>query len=387
MSEEVWKFSRSHDQTYVDCPYKAYLEYYYGGKGIVRGGLDIYQATGTLTHEILHRVMVFAKDVHRAPDKDQLRNICTEAKEQYRVEVLARGFDEVSGELELEMARQMALAEGLAMVWTLKRLPLLLEEYRIVATEEEHEVSLGDGLVLMSRPDGVLERLSDGEYLAGPEFKTTGWMSTDYIEQWRFATQILSHTIDVEATCGKKPVGVQMEFLYKGGKRRAEDGTYTYYSPLVRAYRMKNEFGGWEYGFDSALGRKRDWEAFEPYVMGMDAWINHLPDEEVEKMLFSTVIYRDDRELERWKRQMMVRQSGVRDAVKELTQGHMTAEAADNVMAKVFPARLDHFCFSNMYHKKCSYLDVCFNRIDDPIGSGAFVERTPHHSGEFEEGE
>jgi hypothetical protein len=197
----------------------------------------------------------------------------------------------------------------------------------------------------------------------------------------------LSHCIDVEQIYCRKPAGVIMEFLYKGVKRKGEDGSYVYYSPLVRAFKMTDSMGDTVYGTDSSLARKKDWKAFDAFSMGMEQWMLHLSDEQLADMLFSTVIYRSPREVEQWKKQVVLRQARIRDAVEELQHADPSLSAADDIMSDVFPARLDQFCYSNQYKKKCPYLDVCYGVVDDPLGSGLFVARTPHHIGEFEEGE
>jgi hypothetical protein len=385
MTDRVWKFSRSHDQCYVDCGRKAYYTYYYNGTGIVRKGLDLYQETGSLTHAILRGVMLYAKTVGTVPPADVMDEICGDSIKAYRELIQERGFNELSGELELEMARQQALAEGLARAWTATRLPYYLENFNIVAVEEEHEVPFGPGQILMSRLDGVIERKSDQELFAGPEFKTTGWISDDYIESWRYSTQTLSHSLDVEAKYGKTPAGVMMEFLYKGMKKKGEDGSYTYYSPLVRAFKMQDNMTGQEiYGYDSALGRKKDWKVFEPYTMGMGKWIEMLPQEVLESMCYNTTVYRSDREVKEWKLTTMLRQGRIQAGLIMLNEEEPTKEAADEIMAAVFPARLDQFCFSDQYRKKCPFLDVCYGTIDDPLQSDVFTAREPHHPSEFE---
>lgn len=384
MEERVWKFSRSHDETYVDCPRKCYLQYYYGGTGIVRAGLDMAQSTGTLTHGILERVMKYAMEKDDVPGKGEVNAFCTEAKKEYKEEIESRGFDEFSGDLILEMNRQSALAEGLARVWTIVRLPKVLEQYKVIASEQEHEIPFAPGQILMSRLDGILQRRADNSIFAGPEFKTTGWISEDYIEAWRYSTQVLSHALDVRHVYGEDPAGVMMEFLYKGMKKKNQDGEYVYYSPLVRAYRMKGAFGEEEYGFDSSLGRKKDWEAFDTYTMGMDKWVDQLPEDVMEGCLFNSVVYRSNKELEEWQRQVAFRQGTIQMGVIRLNEEEPTEEIATEVMASIFPARLDKFCFSNQYRKKCPYLGICYGSISDPLESGGYVQRTPHHPSEFD---
>lgn len=382
----TWKFSRSHDQCYIDCPRKAYNTYYYNGTGIVKKGLDLHQETGSLTHEMLKRVLMWVKEHNALPTLEVLNAICAHARADYEQAINAAGFNEYSGQVELEIQRQGALAEGLCRAWVLIRLPRIMEDYEIVAVEEEHDVPFGPGQILMSRLDGVLKRKSDGALFAGPEFKTTGWISEDYIESWRYSTQTLSHCLDVESTYGQMPQGVLMEFLYKGMKKKAEDGSYVYYSPLVRAYKMVDSFSEESYGFDSALGRKKDWKAFDTYTMGMERWMNEIPREVLEEILYTSIVYRSAGELEEWKRQVQYRQARIEAGVKVL-QSEPTKEAADEVMASIFPARLDQFCYSDQYKKKCPFLEICYGSVADPLESGLYVPRVPHHPGEFLEEE
>jgi len=381
----IWKFSRSHDQAYIDCPYYYYMQYQYGGKGLVPVKLDIGQSTGTLSHEILSEVLKYAKEHKIPPPGGFVDEVCAKAVKSYREMVERRGLSEVSGTLELEIQRQSALAEGLARVWTLYRLPYILDEFEIVASEEEHEIEFGPGQILMSRIDGVLRRKMDGELFAGPEFKTTGWINDDYVESWRYSVQTLSHSLDVVKKYGQEPAGVMMEFLYKGFRKKDNDGVYVYYSPLVRGYRMKGEFGDMTYGFDSSLARKKDWEVFDTYAMGMGNWVQLLPEEVVGQMLYSTTIYRSPTELEEWKLQVSLRQSKIQAALIMLNEMEPTEAAASEIMAQVFPKRLDRYCFSNQYKKKCVYCDVCYRKVDDPATCGLYMVREPHHANEFED--
>ncbi|MFA5352633.1 MAG: PD-(D/E)XK nuclease family protein [Thermodesulfovibrionales bacterium] len=380
----VWKFSRSHDQCYIDCPRKAYLTYYLNGTGVVPRGENIYQSTGSLAHAILERVMKDAFETSAVPTVERMNMFCSEEVNAAKAKVLEAGYaysGSVSAAVEVEFDRQAALAEGLARAWVKVRLPFILEEFRIVAVEEEHEIPLSPDVVLMSRLDGVLERKVDGELFAGPEFKTTGWLSEDYVESWRYSTQTISHCLDVKHVYGKEPAGVMMEFLYKGMKKKAEDGIYTYYSPLVRAFKMVDEFGGETYGFDSSLGRKRDWVVFDTYTMGMEKWMEKIPDEVLEGLLANTTVYRNKNEAEVWVRQAVMRQRRIAWAIEELNADN---PSDDPVMDGTFPARLDTFCRSNQYRQKCPYKDICYGVVDDPIGSGAYVVRVPHHPSEFD---
>jgi len=89
--------------------------------------------------------------------------------------------------------------------------------------------------------------------------------------------------------------------------------------------------------------------------------------------------------LEEWKEQVAIRQARIQAAVTILYEETPTELDATEVMCSVFPARLDRFCFQNQYKRKCQYCDLCYHKIDDPLESGVYMVREPHHPTEFEE--
>lgn len=371
------KFSRSHDATYIDCPRKAYLEYYEGGTGFVRKGVNLEQATGGMIHRMMEGVLKIAAAEERAPLPEELDAIIEAARVEYGKEIEEKGFDRLDGSVELEIRKQQGLAEGLCRAWTKVRLPYFLQNFIVLEVEVEHDIRLSENLILMSRLDAVSRRRSDGELFAGPEFKSTGWISNDYIESWRYSSQVISHCIDVEKTYGRAAAGVLMEFLYKGVKKKDEEGNYTYYTPLLRGFRRAEGFTGeYEYGFDSALARRKGWEVVDALAVGVKEWLEVVPETILAEQLFSVEVYRSKRELDIWKRQVIIRQSLI-DASLRLPERQI-------VLDSVFPARLDQFCYNDQYRKKCPFLEVCYGSVDDITTSDQYEARKPHHSSEFE---
>ena len=368
-----WKFSTSHTQSFKECARLGFLTYYYGGKGLTRKGLNLAQSTGTLCH----RILALGLQDHLGLD-----GICQRQIEVWRAEIFEAGLDAEVPELGYEISRQSALAEALCRAWFKIRFPFIQNFYEILEIEEEQEIDLGNGQILMTRPDiGALRRKSDGELVA-LEFKTTGKNSQNFFESWRYSTQTLTHLLALEHKYKVKGASVLMEFLYKGYKKwnklREMD---IYYSPLIRGRKVTEPFGGTSvYLWDEKSG-----VAFDPWTeMSMKEWIEEkVPEQVLGEHLFTKEVFRNDIEIERWIRQTRIQQWNIQKGTYAL-RGAPTEEVATEIMDEYFPGNFDQSCFSNKYFEKCVMLPICWGQIDDPLGSREYVERKPHHPREFE---
>jgi hypothetical protein len=410
----TWRFSRSHVSSDQECSRKMFYNYYFAGSGIEKRGLNLEAETGILAHNILALVL----------KNELLDDAITLCKSEYFEKVRARGFDFPLDEdkLEFEMFRQAALAEALVRAWCKVRLPYYLENGTIVSVEKEHNVSLstsncnkcehtydshkygycvglrqikgvgdipcecdsyGSDIELMTRIDATWRR-NDGALFAGPEFKTVGFINQQKIESWRYSSQVLTHLKGAESLLGEHVTGVKMEFLYKGTKRNdPASGETTYYSPLLRgALKIGSE--PYEFAFSSDAARKKGWRAYEAWrELTVEAWIDILPGPVLEAQLFNVDVLKDDNVAERWMRQQRQRQRKIRNGIEALQKSDYI-DIAEEVLTETFPARLDSWCYSNQYFKKCPYLGLCYNEVvGDPLENG-YVKREPHHEGEFE---
>jgi hypothetical protein len=338
-----------------------------------------------LAHSALETILKYVQVYDEVPSDDLVDMALVQAVATYKAEAEARGFDlSQIGDSVFEMQRQASLAEGLVRAWMRVRLPTLLQEFKVVSCEEEWEVPLDEAgeIVLMTRLDCLLERRSDGE-LWPVEFKTTGWMSDDWLESWRYSTQTLQQVWAVEKHTRKPCGGVLVEALYKGVKRSDEVKGITYYSPLIRGYIKRGvpPFDEDELSWDSSVGRKKGWEPVDVWQWGkVKEWVALLPDEVVATQIFSREVFRSGKEMETWERQTIVEQRRIRDAVAVMA--HPVPDVEQDVLDETFPARLSQDCFSNKYRMRCPMLQVCYNGLD-PADDEGFVPRVAHHPQEF----
>ncbi len=390
-----WRFSRTHSQTYKVCPKLYYKTYHEQGTGIVPTKLNLGLSRGILTHNILRGLLSYCVEHDKQPPAEHIRKTINENVAAFRKEALDRGFDLLNDQyLQLEVDRQACLIEGMIRAWASIRLPFILASFKVVQVEEEFDVELSDDVTLMCRLDGVLQRRSDGEYSA-LEFKTTGTTDDDYFESWRYATQTMFHLLAIEKQFKKPGLSVMMEFLATGTKRNDKmSGMDIYYSPLVRGF---VKYGAppvepeREYGWETELGRKKSWNVINiweaqfdekpDWMSNSEYWVEHvLPREVLGDQLYTREIFRNPDELAETVENTVAQQRRIYQGIQLLANGN-----DPKLLAQFFPGHLDENCRSNKWRKACPMLPLCYKEIEgDPLESGKYQRREPHHPGEME---
>lgn len=293
------KLSRSHIERYFECPRKFWLQHYEGGTGFEPATTSEALWVGTMVHEQLAAHML-----HKP----------------------LPAYGETLPE---------RLATALALAWIEVRGPVYERDYAVISVEKEVEIPLAPDVILMSRVDCVVRRKSDGLLFAGPEWKTTGMLTNNWMESWRYSSQTLAHILDVREATGQEGAGVLMEFIYKG-RKNAKGQHVCLLLPPEEPISIKE----WQAGLT--------WETKASYFASKEVWRSPAEVDEFIKNVLWIADYRS-----------------VHD-VKE----H-------------YRPRLDQTCYSNKYGHKCEYLPVCYGEVDDPFGSGLYIPRIPHHFLEF----
>jgi len=381
-----FKFSRSHQGAYQECPRKGHLRYYADGTGYESARVDVAQSSGSLLHSALEVITSHLKDTDTLPTEAVVDSAIGLAVAKYKGEVLERGFDiDQTGDMVVELARQSALVEGLVRAWVHIRLPGLHRQFRVLAVEEEWEIPLDEAgeIVCMVRIDAVLED-RETQDLWPLEIKTTGWMDDAYLEKWRYDSQTLMHCWAAEKHYGRPSAGVKVEVFYKGakGKDRTTDEP-VWYSPFLRCYRKRGvpPFESDEVSWDSAMGRRKGWEPWNVWEGGtIKEWVALMPEDLMGRQLFGVDVYRNEFETAVWLEQTILEQRRVRDALEQI---EYTRDPNGLIMSDVFPARLNADCFNNKFRRKCHFLPVCWEGME-PGETDLYRVREPHHEGEFD---
>ena len=182
---------RSRYKTYFQCPMKRFMEYHIYGTGIVKRGTSIPLATGSHTHEAVEMILQWTLDNGEVPTEKVVREAVEQAITNYENAIADTAFEiEPDNRVEEVYLEQATLVSGLIFAWATHILPQFLNEFKVLASEQEMEMILGctcglgsvgdvatheskdcSGVVLMSRPDIVAEGINSNE-LTYVEIKT-----------------------------------------------------------------------------------------------------------------------------------------------------------------------------------------------------------------------
>jgi hypothetical protein len=351
------------------CPRARYYLTEWGHHGLVRN-------TGQLELQV-------GTDLHNAMQQLALRR--SEANVQ---EELASGLgrDVYQHVLELE-GEQAALdlsciSEGLFRGFATTVWPRWLQEFDIVAIEQECLIPLRPDLTFMARPDLIVRRKSTGEnwYI---EYKSTSMKDSRWINSWNKAVQLHAGCLAVEQTLKIPMSGCYVQGLYKGYKDKKRD-PIRFVSPFSVGYRKMGVPGILEtkYSYNYISG----WEKFSPREVGLAEWVNMMPGDLLAEQFPITPPIMIRRDLV----DQFLQQTINREAQIELGKSMLmeASEIADQQQALITIEQILNTTFPQKFNQcepvvgsPCSYREACWlsHVADDPFGSGYFKERDPHH--------
>jgi len=273
--------------------------------------------------------------------------------------------------------------------------PQWMKQYKPIAVEQEMTMALdvenypdlnrlGDGtdqtVTVMARPDLILEDKTTGD-LWYPDFKTF----SNYFDpkRWMWSLQQQLTMEMAEKNLGRPLAGAWIQGLSKGSGRRG-----TIYHALVYGYRHPGAAGVSEPTFGTK--RRSGFERFNTKEYphgGVEGWIRQLMKKDPELITKnfpqSQPLFLQSHLMKELKQQIYERENKIH-ALQHQAQfeiGNHIATEKDHMSA--FPLNITQ-CES--IFGRCAYFDACHvNAIrQDPIGSGAFVPRVPHHALERE---
>jgi len=343
------RISRSHIECDQECRFKRYMMFHADGRGYMPTNSASALTFGSMAHELLQNIL---------EQGNEHETIVKRYKEQTSED------DEV----------YVGLIEALVLAWKRIRLPQLMESYSIEDVEREYNFQLAPDIQLMTRIDAVLRNRSTDE-LYPLEFKTTSIATASYLEAYHYDTQTMLHTIATEARYKKPCSTVLMEHLYKG---RKYNGQFT--SSLIRGF----------YNFDTqetSYSYKKNWQPFyltsdladlyignelPQWMSPLEYWISTLPYSELRKHLLNNEVQHNQLALEEWTRATVFRERQIMACLQDNSIS----------ISETFPKRMNRFCYSDRYSRKCPFFSICFEGCKQPEELG-LIERIPHHEQEF----
>jgi len=398
----VWT-SRSQIEDFERCPRLCYYRYHYGGTGLEGYGIQLEAECGTAIHLGIE-LLLDGADVATSAARGTA----------YMIDVIAS--DPTPPYLQTD-ARRFEYEEAIPLVeacvrgWALARLPRIVTQGKCLSIEREHPIKFtlegGQQVGLQTRPDIVWQRSTDGAVFIR-NIKTTKVVDDKFREQWKIDMQTLSEPLAVEQT-GVQVSGVIVEGVAKGKKldfpaSALPDlaGKYYHNNPLIYGWHREAEppltREQWEHRYEwtdlngqhRRLGKGyRKVPVWRTYPGGVAAWINHVWAEDASAFddLFVELepILRSDYEIKRWKEQTLGHVLDRQDKANEIENLRLLPDDMRmNTLNAYFPM---HTSNGNcIWPRKCTYWECCHGSAGaDPLGSGLYQPRTPHHPVPLEE--
>lgn len=249
----------------AECMMARFLGHHYLNSGIVLKGNSIPLTTGTSVHSPLEDICLYCK-ARREEDPELptatllkeledlwiVRNAIVEAITDYTIAVDQtglKGLTENPQDVNDIVTEQCSLVGGLVWVWVRKCLPWVLDNYEILAVEQEfelilscscgigeggtaqdHEARFCNGVCLMTRPDLIL-RHRDSGILVYVEFKTgADVMNYNYSMQYEDNVQFALGAAATERYFGEPVTELYVHALHKGKRDREYDADTREYS-------------------------------------------------------------------------------------------------------------------------------------------------------------
>ncbi len=340
------------------CPRSRYWLTEYAGTGIVpaRPGYEL--SLGDLTHQGLARLL----------RGEAVAPVATALGDTLRASLEPEGLEGDDWEqARVYQAEQGCLLEGLLKGWHSHVLPILTRDYTIVAIEQElcyhHEE-----MIFMARPDLIVRDRERGSYWY-IEWKTTSYVKDDWFRRWDDSPQVMSVCRPVQETLGIELSGMIVWALAKGTRSYGRQQ-----SPLCYGYRRMGQppLVPTQYRHDYAAG----WTRFPAWDHGVDRWLTFLMEHEVLGNLFpqtGPILIRPHLV------EAFFAQASWREQQIAAARSHPACED-QGILDRMFPQHFDR-CLP-IAGFPCPYRDCCHVKPvgEDPLGSGLFVRRVPHHA-------
>jgi hypothetical protein len=276
--------------------------------------------------------------------------------------------------------------------WHQHRLPHILGEYEILDAEVEFPHVLTEGLEQMVRLDARMRHREMGG-LEILEFKTVSSPSYDWEQQWERNLQIITNSRGVEQFYGERCEGVKIEGLVLG-MRRMENAKSSPFkglkirdTPYCYAWKTKDAFDNTVY--ERSYQAARIWKKCAIYDepgMTPTKWVATFTEKELNNLFVPRPSVRPvPRLVERWRQQTVAQELRIHAALDkyEMLMAEGLEWEAEEVLYRTFP---QHVGACKKYHAPCAFEDACFDDGigKDPVGSGLYQIRVPHHTAEEE---
>ncbi len=272
------------------------------------------------------------------------------------------------------------------------------EGWKLLASEQECAAQIGISsvhhrpLILLAQPDLLLQHEETG-IVRYVEIKTTKILNADYIESWRYAPQLAAGFEAVWQTLGVQVDDFVMQLMYKGTYYK-DEGRWA--SVFTSAWRRDISNVDGEPLWQWSPKRPQSWkgwervnliELYESGEITESWWHEFLKSQgtleeqcpETPPMVFNKKM------IQAWMNYKVKREGEIADVTHDVfdTEDYGGVGSPDT-LAETFPQKFLK-CRPVMGFP-CNFLSLCWNPMEEknPLQSGRFCWRTPHHKTEKE---
>ncbi len=379
--------------------------------------------------------------------REVIRAAVASAQQKYQAVIVARGFAYLEDPDHEAVAReQNYLIEGLIWAWCIEVLPEVLRRCRIVevehddtyvfdctcglgdgiGTKADHEARDCNGKGLMCRPDFLAETRLTKE-LEYHEFKTTGMDSITFRDKWEVMVQMFAATLDAERRLNQHVQTVYVHGLIKGkrdGQYNPGNGKYElppYQQSCVFCYGyrkpanppMEQEEWAAQWKYTDATGNHTLGKRFQkagvwelpdalipPGQTKGEFWACWIPSEVRRKQLVQIgPLSRQSLMVDHFLSEASGEEDRWQDGLwqlYELGKTILDETGGSDWWALVWPDPRFQILLDRLFPRsyecrrygmrnRCQFETMCFGHEGwaDPLGSGRYVERRPHHADEL----
>lgn len=371
-------FSNTSTKDWKQCRRKFYLRYLYEGRGLTGVYVDEDLLFGSLIHTGMEHLWL--GDVGVVP---RLRHQLQDALLNDPIWNMFL----VGGEREEKAKEWGRLLMGMLYAAHQEIIPYFKRGYELKWVEADavkwlrnHPRRIG----LMAKPDTLLE--GDGVMghpgLGYLEWKTAKAVDGMWAKQWVRNPQTWTGAITLEAAAGIRPEWFTVVGLVKGNEykgRRVSPFCWAYWrNPAIAVKGEKPEpdqeveaadGSRWRWAYTAKKGWMR--RSTDDFPGGLEQWIASLPWDVVRSQFAITEPIEIEWDLaEEWVRNQ---NASLGETVEKFSTGALDVDTA-------FPRELSE-CEVGAYGKPCTFRELCHNAAvgKDPIGSGKYMWRRPHH--------
>lgn len=389
--------SRSAMVTRGECKRLRYLQSHHGGTGLSRKARSLPLIDGIYLHEGLATLLMAGVAAPETIGTGLLVDeIMPDLGARFKAEAEAQGVHGAE-DLDFLIAEQLCLLECILRAFDYVRLKAILAEYEPVAVEKEWAWQLASWLAQPLRMDAILERRDD-QMLVILDFKSVGYPSESWVRKFEHDDQTVSYTLAVEETF-KRPVGgLIYEGLVTGGRKRDMAKASPFFgrkvqnSPYCYGYKLSGGGTGvdiYQTAYTSAKGWRKiaAWQEMAP----KDWFEKVLKPEEASKGLLSGLfivnppIQPTPAEQHEWRDEQSLQElqffRGLDDLSASKASGGSEGEFK-HLLNRHFPKNRSR-CHRFGEDHTCEMYEVCWNETvaEDPVASGLYEARIPHHTG------